>query len=82
MGNLSLEKEEMQKENAFEGKILSTLHPMNRILITSHFDADQAEEALKNLANSGSIVTNLSGKQIVDYLRESKVTAIKPLGWM
>jgi len=75
------EKEIMGKFS-FEGKILSTLHPMNRILITTHFDPAEAEAALKNLANSGSIVAKLSGKELVDYLRESKVTATQRLGWM
>jgi hypothetical protein len=78
MEDLSFEK----KENALEGNLLATLDPMKRITIIKHFDATEAEGALKNLVDSGSILENLQIKEIVHYLRQSGVTETEPIRWL
>jgi hypothetical protein len=78
MEDFSFEKE----ENALEGNILSTLDPMKRNTIIENFDNAEAEGALKKLSKSGSILANLQIKEIVDYLRQSGVTEIKPIRWL
>ena len=73
----------LKKENgAPEGNAMSALDPMTRSIILDHFDAREAEGALKNLADSGSILANLRIKEIVDYLRRSGVAETKPIRWL
>jgi len=73
----------LKKENgAPEGNAMSALDPMARSVILDHFDARESERALKNLADSGSILANLRIKEIVDYLRRSGVTETKPIRWL
>ena len=55
---------------------------MKRNTIIENFDNAGAEEALKKLSKSGSILANLQIKEIVDYLRQSGVTEIKPIRWL